>query len=152
MGYGKRILSWIRQQRRRQEGGDSVEEHKLFYTAADIAADLSISEGEAGELVKELHRALRGAGKIVIPGKVPVAWYERQKESGFTGTGPPGQIPLTEKRLLSLKEFCQYSGLGRDAAYRFGERAGITKWNGRKVLFDRVLFDRWCDENRGGEL
>lgn len=129
-----------------------MEGHKLFYTAADIAADLSISEGEAEELIRELHKELKKAGKIVVPGKVPAAWYEQQKESGFMDRGSPEHIPLTEKRLLSLKEFCQYSGLGRDAAYKFGEKAGITKWNGRKVLFDRVLFDRWCDENRGGEL
>lgn len=130
-----------------------MEGHKLFYTVEEIASDLSLSEGEAQELVRELHKALKGAGKVVVAGKVPAAWYERQKRSSFMNTGPPqGYIPLTEKRLLSLKEFCQYSGLGRDAAYKFGERTGITKWNGRKVLLDRVLFDRWCDENRGGEL
>lgn len=130
-----------------------MEGHKVFYTVLDIAADLSVSEEEAAELVRELHKTLKAAGKIVVPGKVPAAWYEQQKEDGFMGTGQQVEhIPLTEKRLLSLKEFCMYSGLGRDAAHKFGQKAGITKRNGRKVLFDRVLFDKWCDENKGGDL
>ena len=125
----------------------------MFYTAADIASDLSISKTEAEELVRKLHRTLKRAGKIVVAGKVPAAWYEKQREKGFMEAELlPEHIPLAEKRLLNLKEFCLYSGLGRDAAYKFGEKTGITKWNGRKALFDRVLFDRWCDENRGGEL
>lgn len=100
------------------------------------------------ELVRNLHRALKRAGKIVVAGKVPAARYEKQREKGFMEAEPlPEHIPPAEKRLLCLKEFCLYSGLGRDAAYKLGEKAGITKRNGRKVLFDR-----WCDENRGGEL
>lgn len=128
-------------------------EHKVFYTVTDIASDLSISEGEAAELVRELHRRLKAAGKFVITGRVPAAWYEQQRKSGFMDAGRyTERIPLTEKRLLNIKEFCCYSGLGRDAAYKFGERAGITKRNGNKVLFDRVLFDEWCNENRAADL
>lgn len=130
-----------------------MDEHKFFYTAEDIAADLSISKGEAVEIVKRLHKELKEAGKLVVSGKVPAAWYERQKAEGFMGIGQQVEhIPLTEKRLLSVNEFCQYSGLGRDAAYKIGERMGITKRNGRRVLFDRVLFDEWCSENRSADL
>lgn len=53
-----------------------MEERKVFYTAADIASDLSISGGEAAELVKKLHNELTASGKLVVPGKVPAAWYE----------------------------------------------------------------------------
>lgn len=126
---------------------------KLFLDAGDIAADLSFSEEEAGELIKELHRRLKAAGKYTIPGKVPAVWYEQQKENAFMYTGKQtGRILLTEKRLLDIGEFCSYSGLGRDAAYRFGKREGIIKRNGHKMLFDRVLFDEWCSENRTGDL
>ena len=62
------------------------------------------------------------------------------------------RILLTEKRLLNIKKFCCYSGLGRDAAYKFGEKEKIIKRNGRKVLFDRVLFDEWCSENKLADL
>lgn len=126
---------------------------KPFMSVKDIAEDLSISEGEAEKLVRELHRGMKAAGKYVIAGYVPAVWYERQKESGFMAAGQQKeQMPLTERRLLSTKEFCVYSGLGRDAAYRFGEREGIIKRNGRRVLFDRVLFDEWCSANRTAEL
>ncbi len=130
-----------------------MEEHKVFYTAADIASDLSISEREAVELVKKLQKELKASGKLVFYGRVPAAWYERQKENGFMKIGRQEErIPLTEKRLLDIKEFCCYSGLGRDAAYKFGEREGIIKRNGRKALFDRILFDEWCSENRSADL
>lgn len=128
---------------------------KVMYSAEDISEDLSISSDEAEELLKGLAGRMERAGHLVIRGMVPRAYYERQKKAGFLldePAEPADRIPLNEKRLLCLKEFCLYSGLGRDAAYQFGEKAGITKRNGRKVLFDRVLFDRWCDENRGGEL
>lgn len=127
--------------------------HKIFYSAADIACDLSISEGEAVEIVKRLHKELKASGKLVVSGRVPAAWYETQKAEGFMAIGQQAErIPLTEKKLLNIKEFCRYSGLGRDAAYKIGERMEITKRNGRKVLFDRVLFDEWCNDNRSADL
>lgn len=132
---------------------DTMEERKVFYTAADIASDLSISEREAADLVRELNKRLRVAGKIVVTGRVPAAWYKKHRESGFMDVGQQAEhIPLTERRILGIKEFCCYSGLGRDAAYKFGERAGITKRNGTRILFDRVLFDEWCNENRSADL
>ncbi len=130
-----------------------MEEHKAFYTTTDIAFDLSISEEEAIELVKKLHKELKAFGKLVVSDKVPAAWYELQKAEGFMRIGQQiERISLTEKRLLNIKEFCCYSGLGRDAAYKFGEKEKIIKRNGRKVLFDRVLFDEWCSENKLADL
>ena len=37
----------------------TVAGHKYFFSAGDIAADLSISGEEAAELVRELHKELR---------------------------------------------------------------------------------------------
>lgn len=127
---------------------------KLFMKAEDVASDLGIDTKEAGRLIRELCRRIKRKGGYYIPGMVPAAYYEKMKGTGFLSPdGAEGkEYPLTEKRLLDLKEFCAYSGLGRDSAYRFGEKAGITKRNGRKILFDRVLFDEWCDTNRQGDL
>ena len=47
-----------------------MEEHKAFYTTTDIAFDLSISEEEAIELVKKLHKELKAFGKLVVSDKV----------------------------------------------------------------------------------
>lgn len=131
----------------------TVEEHKIFYTAADIAADLSISEGDAEELVMKLQKWLKASGCLVVSGKVPAAWYERQKEDGFMGVGRQTErMPLTEKRLLNLDEFCCYSGMGQKTARKFAKAAGIEKRIGRRVLFDRALFDEWCNNNKSIEL
>lgn len=130
-----------------------MEEHKIFYTAADIAADLSISEGDAEELVMKLQKWLKASGCLVVSGKVPAAWYERQKEDGFMGVGRQTErMPLTEKRLLNLDEFCCYSGMGQKTARKFAKAAGIEKRIGRRVLFDRALFDEWCNNNKSIEL
>ena len=130
-----------------------MDEYKLFYTAADIASDLSISEGEAVAFIKKLHKELRASGGLVISDKVPAAWYGMRKAEGFMSIGQQEErIPLTERRLLGIKEFCCYSGLGRDAAYKFGKREGIIKRNGHNVLFDRVLFDEWCNKNGSADL
>lgn len=130
-----------------------MEGRKVFCTAADIASDLSISEEEAEGLVKELHKALKESGCLVVSGKVPAAWYERQKEDGFMGVGRQTErMPLTEKRLLNLDEFCCYSGMGQKTARKFAKAAGIEKRIGRRVLFDRALFDEWCSNNKSIEL
>ena len=106
-----------------------MEEHKVFYTVEEIASDLCIRKGEAAELVKKMHRELKAAGKLTIAGKVPIAWYERQKEYSFLeGWQQPEHIPLTEKRLLNLKEFCTYSGMGQHMAREFAKGTGIEKY------------------------
>lgn len=131
----------------------TVEGRKVFCTAADIASDLSISEEEAEGLVKELHKALKESGCLVVSGKVPAAWYEQQKENAFMGTGSRMErMPLAEKRLLDLNEFCCYSGMGQKTARKFAKAAGIEKRIGRRVLFDRALFDEWCNNNESIEL
>ena len=75
------------------------------------------------------------------------------KDTGFTSAeGNMDPQELMEKRLLNIGEFCFYSGLHRKLAGRLAKEIGIEKRIGRRVLYDRVLFDRWCDGNRTVDL
>ncbi len=59
----------------------------------------------------------------------------------------PLSVPLSDKRLLSMDEFRTYCGLGRNSAMKLAAKAGCRISEGRRVLIDRVKFDRWCEEN-----
>lgn len=128
---------------------------KVFYTAGDIAADLSINEEEAAGLVKDLCGRLKASGIYVITGHVPIAYYERQKAVGFLDKGPEEKqerTPLNEKRLLSIEEFCEYAGgIGECTARKYIKRIGVEVRIGGRILADRVKFDHWCDENEVAE-
>lgn len=118
--------------------------------AGDISADLGIDRQQAGQIVNNLTERLRAKGTLTVKGAVQRNYYLQMKEGGFLsddGIGPDDR-PLTEKRLLPLKEFCIYSSLGQHAARKLAADIGIEKRIGRKVLYDRVLFDRWCDSCR----
>ena len=123
-----------------------IEEHKIFYTAADIASDFSISEEEAAELVKKLHNELKESGKLVVSGKVPAAWYERQKKQGFLKIGRQAErIPLTERRLLSIRDFREYAGgIGDGTARKLAKEICAAVHIGDRLLVDRLRFDEWC--------
>ena len=122
-------------------------EGKVFMTVEDIAADLSISEGEAADLLKELQRRLKAMEKFIIAGRVPAAWYEEQKESGFMEKAE--RIPLTERRLLSIAEFRIYAGgISDGTARKHIKEIGAAVRIGDRLLADRVKFDQWCDQNR----
>ena len=54
---------------------------------------------------------------------------------------------MSDKRLLSMEEFRVYSGLGENVARNVAESTGAIFRVGRRVLVDRVKFDRFCDEN-----
>ena len=127
-----------------------VEGSKVFYTAADIASDLSISEGEAVELVKKMHKELKASGKLVFSGKVPAVWYDKQKAEGFMEIGQAERIPLTERRLLSIKEFRVYAGgIGDGTARKLVKEIGAAIHIGDRLLVDRLRFDEWCSgQNR----
>lgn len=60
-------------------------------------------------------------------------------------------LTLSDKRLLSMDEFCVYSGLGVNVARNVAETTGALFRVGRRVLVDRVKFDRYCDENAEAE-
>lgn len=131
-----------------------MEEHKIFYTAADIASDLSISEREAVELVKKLHKELKASGKLVISGKVPAVWYELRKAEGFMGIGQQEEhIPLTERRLLSIKDFREYAGgIGDGMARKLAKEICAVVHIGDRLLVDRLRFDEWCTkQNQQGQ-
>jgi phage anti-repressor protein len=55
---------------------------------------------------------------------------------------------LSEKRMLNLKEFCIYSGLGKTKARSYAEEKELVVHIGTRVLFDRVKFDRLCDSSK----
>lgn len=59
------------------------------------------------------------------------------------------QIPvsLSDKRLLNIEEFCIYAGIGQNTARIVAETTGSSFRIGRRVLVDRVKFDRFCDEH-----
>lgn len=54
---------------------------------------------------------------------------------------------MEEKRLLSIKEFCTYTGLGRNSATKLAEKSGARIQCGRRALVDLRRFDAWLDEN-----
>ena len=57
-------------------------------------------------------------------------------------------VPLNEERLLSLTEFQAYCGLGRNAALNLSIKAKCRFDSGsRRILIDRVQFDKWCENN-----
>lgn len=58
-------------------------------------------------------------------------------------------VALSEKRLLSIDEFCAYSNLGKNTATRLSKSIGADVMIGRRFLVDRVKFDTWCNEKTG---
>ena len=123
---------------------------KAMYNAEDIAEDLSIPLEEAEKLLKGLADRMERAGHLTIKGMVPRAYYEKQKEAGFLldeSAAPAARIPLNEKRLLSLEEFCEYAGgIGICTARKYVRKIGVEVRIGGRCLVDRVKFDRWCDQ------
>lgn len=123
---------------------------KVMYNAEDIAEDFTIPLEEAEKLLKGLTDRMEKAGHLTIRGMVPRAYYERQKEAGFLldeSETPAARIPLNEKRLLSLEEFCEYAGgIGICTARKYVREIGVEVRIGGRCLVDRVKFDRWCDQ------
>ncbi len=56
-------------------------------------------------------------------------------------------VTLSDKRLLNMDEFRIYAGLGSNVARNVAEKTGALFKVGRRVLVDRVKFDKYCDEN-----
>lgn len=127
---------------------------KTFLTAEDVAEDLSITQEEAKGLIRDMGKLLEQKGHFVIKGRVPHAFYEKQKEVGFLWEEDTqkGYVRLDEKRLLTIEEFCCYANVGMAMARKLAKYTGAEKRIGRKVLVDRITFDRWCDSNTSTEL
>jgi hypothetical protein len=125
---------------------------KIFLDSSDVAKDLETDQEDAERIIKELNERIVRLGGMCIGGKVSTAFYLRMKDTGFTSAEGSPELDtrsLTEKRLLNIKEFCFYSNLGKDLAREFAQENGLAKRIGRRVLYDRVLFDEWCDNNKG---
>lgn len=129
--------------------------NKVLYNAEDIATDLSIPPDDAAKLLKGLSDRMEKSGYLVISGWVPKAYYEKQKGAGFLPNEemvPAARVPLNEKRLLSLEEFCEYAGgIGICTARKYVRQIGVEVRIGGRCLVDRVKFDCWCDANTSAE-
>lgn len=64
----------------------------------------------------------------------------------------PIMATMSDKRMLSVPEFCVYASIGRDRGMELAKAAGAIFRVGKRVNIDRVKFDRWCDENSELEL
>lgn len=127
-----------------------MENGKIFLTAEDIAEDLDIDLTDADSLIKELNERIANLGGMFVKGRVSASFYRKMKDTGFTaqdGKVGADEKSIAEKRLLNIEEFCFYSGIQRKLASRLAKQIGIEKRIGRRVMYDRVLFDRWCDNN-----
>lgn len=56
------------------------------------------------------------------------------------------ETSLSEKRLLSVKEFQVYASIGRNNAFKLIRQAGCEIRIGKRVFADRVKFDNWCSQ------
>ena len=55
-------------------------------------------------------------------------------------------LDLSQQRLLDLEEFQAYASIGRNRAAKLARESGAAIKFGRRLLVDRVKFDRWCEE------
>ncbi|MCC8059674.1 MAG: hypothetical protein LIO81_02360 [Clostridiales bacterium] len=56
-------------------------------------------------------------------------------------------VSLSDKRLLSIEEFSMYTGIGVVKVRELADVSNSIFRAGRRLLVDRVKFDRWCDEH-----
>jgi hypothetical protein len=54
---------------------------------------------------------------------------------------------LSDRRLLSIEDFCDYASVGRNVGMDMAKEADALFKAGRRVLIDRVKFDHYCDQN-----
>ncbi|MDD6073048.1 MAG: DUF6462 family protein [Clostridium sp.] len=53
-----------------------------------------------------------------------------------------------ENRLINVKEFQKYAGgIGRNSALRLAREAEARVKIGRRLLIDRLKFEKWVNEN-----
>lgn len=55
------------------------------------------------------------------------------------------------KRLLGIKEFCEYCGIGTCTAREWGKEIGAERRIGRRVLYDRIAIDAEIDRLGSGK-
>jgi len=116
-----------------------------------VAGDIDISVEQSRELIKLMRKQLAGAGYLTVPDLIQKWYYLEQKASGFAlpqrVLGQEENTPFKERRLLSMKDFCNYTSLGKDNAAELARVSGAVFHVGRRILVDREKFDHWCNEH-----
>lgn len=56
-------------------------------------------------------------------------------------------VTLSDKRLITMDEFCIYASIGIAKARELSKISGALFKCGSRTLVDRAKFDRWCDEH-----
>lgn len=54
-------------------------------------------------------------------------------------------VPINQKRCLTVEEFQTYCNIGRNNALKLIKKSNTGIRVGRKILVDRVAFDKWLD-------
>ena len=54
-------------------------------------------------------------------------------------------VPINQKRCLTVEEFQIYCSIGRNNALKLIKKSNAGIRVGRKILVDRVAFDKWLD-------
>ena len=67
----------------------------------------------------------------------------------FKHYSPQPDTTPTTRKIMSLAEFCEYTGLSRQTAYKLtsGKKAPHSK-RGKRLYFDREKVDAWLLENQ----
>lgn len=61
------------------------------------------------------------------------------------------QNTFAGKRLLGIKDFCEYCGIGTSTAREWGKEIGAERRIGRRVLYDKTAIDAEIDRLGSGE-
>lgn len=128
---------------------------KKFVKAEDIVEDLGIDIKAARQLIGKIGNRIELNGGYYAKGVVPVSFYNEWKNTGFVSEDGKWveKMPITEKRLMSLEEFCDYAGgIGMSTARKYIRKIGVEVRIGGRSLVDRVKFDRWCDEHSSADI
>lgn len=128
---------------------------KKFVKAEDIAEDLGVDIKVARELIGKIGSRIEQSGGYYAKGVVPVSFYNEWKNTSFVSEDGKRaeKVPVTEKRLLSLEEFCDYAGgIGMSTARKYIRKIGVEVRIGGRSLVDRVKFEHWCDENSSADI
>lgn len=56
---------------------------------------------------------------------------------------------ITQKRMLSEKEAQVYVGIGRSSIRKLGNNINAIQHIGSRILYDRLVIDRYLTENTG---
>lgn len=56
------------------------------------------------------------------------------------------EIRLDEKRCLTVKELQVYCSIGKNSALKMIHQSGCGMRVGKKILVDRVRFDKWLEQ------